>query len=85
MIQDILRDPRAAAEFAQDPEDAFKRYGISVEEAALLESRTVEGMGQLGIHPNLQMKYLRLRRRQPPAGQFTPGPLDAYLDRLLEN
>lgn len=81
----MLRNPRAAEEFAQDPAETFKRYGVSLEEAALLESRTVEGMGHLGIHPNLQMKYLRLRRQPPPPGQSAPGPLDAYLDRLLEN
>lgn len=83
MIQDLLRDPKAARTFAEDPQSAFERYGIAADEAELLETRGIAEMGQLGVHPNLQMKYLRLRR---PSGAATgPGALDAYLERLRED
>lgn len=82
MIQDLVHDPIAARNFAEDPQTAFDRYAIQPGEAALLEARSIEAMTQLGVHPNLQMKYLRMRR---PPGTAGPGPLDAYLDRLLED
>jgi len=53
---------------------------------AALDARTIESMGSLGIHPNLQMKYLRLRKEPgATAAPPPPGPLDAYLDRLKES
>lgn len=83
MIQDLLRDPQAAQTFARDPYPAFASYGITEAEAALLEAGTIESMTRLGVHPNLQMKYLRLRKApSEPGTQLPPGPLDAYLDRL---
>lgn len=79
MIQDLVRDPAAARGFADDPQPVFDRYGIAPGEVALLEERSIAGMTQLGVHPNLQMKYLRLRRTPNPGAS---GALDAYLDRL---
>lgn len=86
LIQDTLRDPGQARAFAIDPQPVFDRYGITADEVALLETRSVEAMSSLGVHPNLQMKYLRLRK-QPvsPESAAAPGPLDAYLARLMEN
>jgi hypothetical protein len=84
MIQDLLRDSAAAAQFAVDPSDAFARYGVTAEEASLLETLSIEGMAALQVHPNLQMKYLRLRAQPGAVGKLKRGPLDAYLSRLLE-
>lgn len=85
MIQDLLADETAARVFAQDPQSIFDLYGINASEAAALEARTIESMSALGVHPNLQMKYLRLRKAPDVAGTTPPrGPLDAYLDRLKE-
>ncbi len=84
MIQDLLGDEAAAKVFAHDPQWVFDRYGVTADEVAALDARTIESMGALGIHPNLQMKYLRLCK-VPSAGAVPPpGPLDAYLDRLKE-
>jgi len=85
MIQDLLRDSAAAAQFAVDPADTFARYGVTSEEAGLLESLSIEGMSALQVHPNLQMKYLRLRSLPGAAGKPKRGPLDAYLSRLIED
>lgn len=83
MIQDLIRDASAAQVFAKDRQWVFDRYGITAAEAAALESLSIDAMGELGVHPNLQMKYLRLRKAPSVVGAAPiPGPLDAYLDRL---
>ena len=82
MIQDLLRDPDAARAFAIDPNPAFERYGVTPTEGLQLEEKSIESMTALGVHPNLQMKYLRLRKGAPTPGVKVVGPLDAYLDRL---
>ncbi|MBC2653513.1 hypothetical protein [Novosphingobium aerophilum] len=85
MIQAIHRDPEACAAFASDPAPYYARYGLDQRQIALLEDASVASMTELGVHPNLQMKYLRMRTPRPAAGESAlPGPLDAYLDRLLE-
>lgn len=85
MIQDLMRNPAEAASFANDPAADYRRYGLTEREAALLETGTLEAMTELGVHPNLQMKYLRLRKAAGDGAKLIgTGPLDAYLDRLLE-
>lgn len=81
MIQDLMKDPRAAAAFAEDPSETFEAYGLAEEEQSLLRDGSPAALHQLGVHPNLQMKYARLRAPPKSGG---PGLLDAYLDRLLE-
>jgi hypothetical protein len=85
LIQDLMRDPVRAAAFAQDPEPAFDAFGLAEPEKALLRDGSPSALHTLGVHPNLQMKYARLRAKPPPAGAAPPGgggPLAAYLDRL---
>lgn len=85
LIQDLMRNPAEAALFAQDPAADYRRYGLTDDEARLLETGTLEAMTELGVHPNLQMKYLRLRKAGDEGAKLIgAGPLDAYLDRLLE-
>jgi hypothetical protein len=36
------------------------------------------------VHPNLQMKYVRLRAPPAPPPAGGGGPMAAYLDRLVE-
>lgn len=84
MIQDLLRDPDAAHAFANDPHPVFKRYGVTENEAMLLEERSIASMTAVGVHPNMQMKYLRLRKGAAGQGSAAKGPLDSYLDRLRE-
>lgn len=81
LIQDLMKDQAAAAKFAEDPESAFVQYGLTDDEKNLLREATPAALHKLGVHPNLQMKYGRLRKPPPGGGQ---GLLDAYLDRLLE-
>ncbi len=84
LIQDLMRDPPRAAQFAEDPEPLFDAFGLAEPERALLRDGSPAALHRLGVHPNLQMKYARLRTRPggpPPAGG---GPLAAYLDRLKE-
>lgn len=80
LIQDLMQNAAEAAAFAKDPEPAFKRYGLSDRESALLRDGSRAALIELGVHPNLQMKYARLR---PSGAASSGGPLDAYLPRLL--
>ncbi len=84
LIQDLMRDPARAAAFAQDPEPAFEAFGLTEPEKALLRDGSLAALHRLGVHPNLQMKYARLKAKPgpPPSGG---GPLGAYLDRLQES
>jgi len=80
LIQDLMLDPQAAAAFARDREPAFGRYGLSERERTLLRDGSARALIELGVHPNLQMKFHRLT--QPPGGTAGPGPLEEYLERL---
>ncbi len=86
MIQDLMRDPAGAAAFGKDPEPFFESYGLNEDEKALLREGSLPALHRLGVHPNLQMKYARLRAvaGAPGGGGAPGGPLAAYLDRLLE-
>lgn len=86
MIQDLMRDPAAAAAFSADPEPTYEAYGLTEAEKALLRDGSLPALHQLGVHPNLQMKYARLRKvaGAPGAAGAPGGPLAAYLDRILE-
>jgi hypothetical protein len=81
LIQDLMRNPEAAAAFAADPEPTFTAYELAETEKRLLRDGSPAALHELGVHPNLQMKYLRLRAPPKSGG---PGLLDAYLDRLKE-
>ncbi len=86
MIQDLMRDPPAAAAFRTQPEATFEAYGLTEAEKSLLRDGSSRALQALGIHPNLQMKYARLRPtpQNAQAAPSDPSPLSAYLDRLLE-
>lgn len=79
LIQDLLRNPAAAAEFASDQEPAYDAYALTDEERALMREGTLPALHKLGMHPNLQMKFMRLKAPRPPGA---PGLMDAYLERL---
>lgn len=81
MIQDLMADPAAAAAFARDAEPTFERYGLTAEERASLREGSTAALIALGVHPNLQMKYERLRAIGTGAAAGA-GPLAAWLDRL---
>jgi hypothetical protein len=83
LIQDLMRDAARAAAFARDPEPEFAAYDLAETEKALLRDGSPAALHRLGVHPNLQMKYGRIRQ-PPPAGPGGGGPLAAYLARLTE-
>lgn len=82
LIQDLMHDPKEAAAFAENPEPAFESYGLLEEQKALLRDGSLGALNTLAVHPNLQMKYLRIRSANKPAQGA--GPLADYLDRLME-
>jgi hypothetical protein len=82
LIQDLMRDPGRAAAFAEDPEPTFEAFGLAAPEKALLRDGSPAALHQLGVHPNLQMKYARLRTRPGAAAPQGGGPMAAYMDRL---
>jgi hypothetical protein len=79
MIQDLTTDPSAAELFRSAPEKIFERYGLTQSERCLLIDGSKDALITLGVHPNLQMKYVKLRVSGKPTG---PGPLSYYLARL---
>jgi hypothetical protein len=79
LIQDLNRDPRLATQFASDPEPLLQQYGLAEPERQLLREGTPGALMRLGVHPNLQMKFLRLRHAPADGG---PGPLASYLRDL---
>lgn len=84
MIQDLMRDPARAAQFSADPEPFFSEYGLTDDEKSLLREGSLPSLHKLGVHPNLQMKYARLRAVAGAPGGSGGGMLAAYLDRMLE-
>jgi hypothetical protein len=80
LIQDLNADPDARVKFHADPSAFFGRYDVTAAEQKLLSDGSIEAMGELGVHPNLQMKWLQFR---PGATRSGPGPLASYLDKLL--
>ncbi len=79
LIQDLNRDARLATAFRADPDSLLRQYALAEDECVALRAGTPEALIRLGVHPNLQMKFLRIRRA--PAG-VGPGPLDSYLRDL---
>jgi hypothetical protein len=79
LIQDLNRDPKLAATFVSDPEPVFEQYGIAENERQVLRDGAPQALMMLGVHPNLQMKLLRIRRA---AGAPGAGPLASYLRDL---
>ena len=84
LIQDLMRDPARAAVFADDPEPVFEAFGLTEAEKALLRDGSPGALHRLGVHPNLQMKYARLKSRPAASTPQGGGPMAAYMDRLRE-
>jgi hypothetical protein len=79
LIQDLNRDQTLAKAFAADPEAIFAQYELAERERALLRDGSSAALIELGVHPNLQMKFYRLKTGAPGPG---PGALDYYLRQL---
>jgi hypothetical protein len=79
LIQDLNRDQALATAFAAEPEAIFAQYELTERERALLRDGSSAALIELGVHPNLQMKFYRLRAGPPAPG---PGVLDFYLRQL---
>ncbi len=78
LIQDLMCNPAEAAQFAKDPAASYQSYGLSDREVRLLETGLLDAMTELGVHPNLQMKFLRLRKASEDGAKLVgTGPLDA--------
>jgi hypothetical protein len=82
MIQDLNGDLAARGAFQADPPATFEKYGISTGEQELLADGSIEAMTRLGVHPNLQMKWLMIRAGSPPPGA---AKLAAFLARLTNH
>lgn len=79
MIQDLNGDPEAKERHRADPGGTYRKYGVSSGEQALLADCSIEAMAALGIHPNLQMKWIFINAKGPPPA---PGPLASFIERL---
>lgn len=84
LIQDLMRDPAQAATFAKHRESVFESYGLTEREKELLRDGSRPALHELGVHPNLQMKYSRFHSPAAAGAPSRGGLLAAYLDRLQE-
>lgn len=80
MIQDLNLDPVARERHKADPDASFAGYEITAAEQALLADGSVDAMTRLGVHPNLQMKWIFINAKGPPPGS---PPLAAFIERLV--
>lgn len=77
LLQELV-DPKNAEQMLSDPESLFDRYGLAPEERQALLDGTPESMGELGVHPLLQMMLLFVR--SPEMGQ--EGALSGVMAEL---
>lgn len=82
MIQDLTADPAAAKKFLEDADSIFDNYMLDEIERQLLKDGSRDALNKLGVHPNLQMKYFKIRKAPMPGGAGAAGPLAYYLDKL---
>lgn len=80
MIQDLNADPAAKERHRAGPDATYAAYAITADEQALLTDGSIAAMGRLGVHPNLQMKWMFINAKSPPSG---PGPLATFMARLV--
>jgi hypothetical protein len=76
LIQDLNRNPAESAQFVRDPVPFFDAYGLSDSERSALTTGTKAALIDIGVHPNLQMKFLRI---VAPPSSDQPGILSVYL------
>jgi Aromatic-ring-opening dioxygenase LigAB, LigA subunit len=79
LIQDLNRDQSLAKAFAANPEAIFAQYELAERERTLLRDGSSAALIELGVHPNLQMKFYRIKAGPPGPG---PGMLEFYLRQL---
>lgn len=79
LIQDLNANPAAAKRFKEEPESVFDDYGITEGERKLLRDGSSAMLIELGVHPNLQMKFIKLRSPPPSGGG---GPLAYYFKKM---
>lgn len=74
LLQELV-EPSNAEQLLADPESLFDRYGLAPEERRALLEGTPESMGQLGVHPLLQMMLLFVRSPEMQEGGALSGVL----------
>jgi len=79
MIQDLNGDPEAKERHRVDPDATYRKYEVGPDEQARLADGSIEAMTALGVHPNLQMKWIFINAKAAPP---PPGPLATYIQRL---
>lgn len=79
LIQDLMKDPEQAARFRESADPFFDEYALAESERELLRLGTPEALIELGVHPNLQMKYFRIISPPPAGGR---GPAWKFIERL---
>jgi hypothetical protein len=80
LIQDLFADPVAASAFRENAEPVFNAYGLNEGERRLLREGSPAALETLGVHPNLKMKFFRIR--VPPASD-TVTHRPELVDRLM--
>ncbi|KJK17987.1 hypothetical protein UB46_34465 [Burkholderiaceae bacterium 16] len=81
MIQDVNSDMTLLNNFRAKRSSVYQLYGLTSRECALLEDGSIEAMAELGVHPNLQVKFLRASSQGSSEGNGKGG-LPAFLARL---
>jgi hypothetical protein len=79
LIQDLMKDPAKLARFKEDPDSVFDAYEITEAERLKPRDGSKAALIELGVHPNLQMKYFRMMSRPAPRER---GVLEYYFEKL---
>lgn len=78
LISAVIRDPALAEQLRASSRTVYERFGVPPEQQAQLDADPVAALSALGVHGNLQFKYLGAR------GLLTlaPASIRPYLDTL---
>ncbi|SAL80838.1 hypothetical protein AWB74_05800 [Caballeronia arvi] len=80
LISAALKNKELAAQLRSSPDEVYAAYRVPRCQQALLKGDLSEAMEQLGVHPNLRLKFLALRGLL----QLKPASVAPFLDSLEE-
>lgn len=73
VLFDAGRSPELITEFQKDPDAVLDRYDLDDEERRVLKEGTAQDLFDMGVHPNLIIKFAGLRAIRPTDLYKTTG------------
>lgn len=81
LISAMIHDRTIATQLGEEPDVVFEQFGVPVDQRAMLKADPVGAPAVIGVHPNLQLKYLAFRGLL----QLSPASVQPFLDSLGGN